>query len=80
MSRERKDGLPRWVYPNPGGNYRCEVRVKGRKYYLGAFDTPEEAHERGKQFRARFPVKRVAAVNIDDMDFPELEEEYAPQS
>lgn len=28
-----------------GGKYRTKVHLNGRDYYLGVFDTPEEAHE-----------------------------------
>lgn len=44
--RKSKTGLPYGVIRTSSGKYLAQVRYKGIKYYLGTFDSVEEAHTR----------------------------------
>lgn len=55
-SKRRKHRLPLGVYPGAEGcRYTAAVRHEGVRYYLGSFDTSEEAEAMVQMFRKEHP-------------------------
>lgn len=51
--KKTRDGLPLGVKALKSGNYQARASCGGQCYALGSFKTPEQAHERYKQFVRR---------------------------
>jgi len=55
-----KRGLPFGVVPNHSGRrFVAQACVNRHQVYLGTFDTPHEATQAAKEFRAQFPPQNV---------------------
>ena len=49
--------LPKGVHKNHG-KFNATAQYNGIRYYLGCFDTPEEAGKEYERFRALHPIKK----------------------
>lgn len=58
MKKRRKHRLPMGVYPgaSAGNRYVAAVRHEGTRYYLGSFETSEEAAAMVQKFRKEHPL------------------------
>ena len=45
VAARNKTGLPKGVFPNGQRSFMARIRKDGEVYYLGSFETAEEAHQ-----------------------------------